>query len=193
MTKQGPGVGLKWIEGACSHISHAFTSSESHPVALTFRYAANFLVNLKWRDESWWSSTMTALRSTAAHLPRHLAQQMALERANNGLRAAAAVSASMHTQQAMDHSHGNNHQNQRSEQQVGSRGGRIDTAATAAAGSSGAVLRAAREDAELSSRADCQAAAPPTTIDGFKAHPLYVLLRHITKYQVSSVLHCDVA
>jgi hypothetical protein len=50
--------------------------------------------------------------------------------------------------------------------------------------SSEAALRAAREEAELAARAAQQAAGPPTTVEGFKGHPLYVLQRHITKYQV---------
>jgi hypothetical protein len=53
---------------------------------------------------------------------------------------------------------------------------------------SDAALRAAREDAELSARAAQQAAGPPTTVEGFKGHPLYVLQRHITKYQVGPAL-----
>jgi xeroderma pigmentosum group C-complementing protein len=57
---------------------------------------------------------------------------------------------------------------------------------------SDAALRAAREDAELSARAAQQAAGAPTTVDGFKGHPLYVLQRHITKYQVGSLLASSV-
>lgn len=47
-----------------------------------------------------------------------------------------------------------------------------------------AALRAAREEAELSHRALSQLHGLPTSIDGFKTHPLYILKRHITKYEV---------
>ena len=41
----------------------------------------------------------------------------------------------------------------------------------------------AREDAELKQRAQRERRGLPTTIEGFKCHPRYVLQRHITKYQ----------
>jgi hypothetical protein len=51
-----------------------------------------------------------------------------------------------------------------------------------------AALRAAREDQELSARAAAAAAGAPNNIEGFKSHPLYMLERHIAKYQVNFVL-----
>jgi hypothetical protein len=47
-------------------------------------------------------------------------------------------------------------------------------------------LRSAREDEELAAAAARQAAQPPSSIEGFKAHPLYVLQRHIPQKQVRS-------
>jgi hypothetical protein len=47
-------------------------------------------------------------------------------------------------------------------------------------------MRREREEAELSSRVTAQAAGLPTTIGGFKGHPLYVLARHVVKYQVGA-------
>lgn len=43
-----------------------------------------------------------------------------------------------------------------------------------------------REDAELEQKVVRERSGLPTTIDGFRCHPLYVLERHITKYQVGS-------
>lgn len=48
------------------------------------------------------------------------------------------------------------------------------------------AMRAAREEAELSYRALSQLHGLPASIDGFKTHPLYVLKRHVTKYEVGS-------
>jgi hypothetical protein len=257
----------------------------------------NFLVNLKWRDEAWWSETMAALRSTAAHLHPHLAAQVAAaaptaDTADAALAAAIVASLSDAAATAMAHVKGPPRKRRQQQQQLedadaeqqpqqqqqqaeeveldaaaaaaaqpqrkrtkrqqqqqqqpkqqpdqqqqqparksatpkgpgyaddnDSDGVTItedrpapappppaaaaanSAAAAAAAGRAGsaavsgdgvhdggsptaAALRAAREDAELSSRAAQQAAGPPTTVDGFKAHPLYVLQRHITKYQV---------
>ena len=45
-------------------------------------------------------------------------------------------------------------------------------------------LRSQREDQELQRRASSLMQDLPTTIEGFKAHPLYILKRHLTKYQV---------
>lgn len=45
-----------------------------------------------------------------------------------------------------------------------------------------AQLAAAREDAELAQRAQQAKRGLPTTIDGFKSHPTYVLQRHVAKY-----------
>jgi xeroderma pigmentosum group C-complementing protein len=47
-----------------------------------------------------------------------------------------------------------------------------------------ATLRAKREEAELATRITAQLAGLPSSIDGFKGHPLYVLGRHVGKYQV---------
>ena len=44
-------------------------------------------------------------------------------------------------------------------------------------------MAAAREDADLAQRAQQAKRGLPTTIDGFKSHPVYVLERHIAKYQ----------
>ncbi|EFJ49372.1 hypothetical protein VOLCADRAFT_89729 [Volvox carteri f. nagariensis] len=44
-------------------------------------------------------------------------------------------------------------------------------------------LRAAREAAELHQRGLSQLQGLPTSIEGFKSHPLYVLKRHIGKYE----------
>jgi Rad4 beta-hairpin domain 1 len=45
----------------------------------------------------------------------------------------------------------------------------------------GAAFRC-REDAELGERAVVDRAALPTTLEGFKKHPLYVLQRHMPRY-----------
>ncbi|GIL94232.1 hypothetical protein Vretimale_488 [Volvox reticuliferus] len=50
-------------------------------------------------------------------------------------------------------------------------------------GGNGADLRAAREAAELQHRGLSQLQGLPTSIEGFKSHPLYVLKRHIGKYE----------
>ncbi|KXZ44021.1 hypothetical protein GPECTOR_75g745 [Gonium pectorale] len=55
--------------------------------------------------------------------------------------------------------------------------------AAAAAAANGGDLRAAREAAELAQRGLSQLAGLPTSIDGFKSHPMYVLKRHIGKYE----------
>ncbi len=45
-------------------------------------------------------------------------------------------------------------------------------------------LREEREAAELAHKQQASQAGVPTSIEGFQKHPLYVLKRHITKYQV---------
>lgn len=40
-----------------------------------------------------------------------------------------------------------------------------------------------REDAELQERVTAEKRGLPNTVDGFKRHPLFILERHITKYQ----------
>ncbi|GLI64108.1 hypothetical protein VaNZ11_007283 [Volvox africanus] len=60
------------------------------------------------------------------------------------------------------------------------RSGRQDSGGVSA---SGADLRAAREAAELQHRGLSQLQGLPTSIEGFKNHPLYVLKRHIGKYE----------
>lgn len=45
-------------------------------------------------------------------------------------------------------------------------------------------MREMREEAELAQMARAQLHGLPTTIDGFKDHPIYVLRRHIKKYEV---------
>lgn len=45
-----------------------------------------------------------------------------------------------------------------------------------------ALLFPYREDAELGEQAVRDRAALPTTLEGFKKHPLYVLQRHIPRY-----------
>lgn len=65
-------------------------------------------------------------------------------------------------------------------------------ATTAAAAATPAALRAAREDAELAHRQLSQLQGLPTSIEGFKAHPLYVLKRHIGKYEVRRLRHLAV-
>lgn len=45
-------------------------------------------------------------------------------------------------------------------------------------------LRAKREDAELHQKAMSQMQGLPTSLEGFKAHPTYILKRHIGKYEV---------
>ena len=42
---------------------------------------------------------------------------------------------------------------------------------------------ACREDAEFRSKGLAEQASAPATIGAFKTHPLYVLTRHISKYQ----------
>ncbi|KAK9840463.1 hypothetical protein WJX74_010195 [Apatococcus lobatus] len=44
-------------------------------------------------------------------------------------------------------------------------------------------MRSQREDAELQQRVALEKRGMPTTVDGFKVHPMYVLERHIGKYQ----------
>eukprot|EP00955_Chlamydomonas_euryale_P072057 361277-Chlamydomonas_euryale.AAC.2 len=46
------------------------------------------------------------------------------------------------------------------------------------------AMRARREDAELRQRVAAAMSNLPTSIDGFKNHPVYVLKRHISKYEV---------
>ncbi len=45
-------------------------------------------------------------------------------------------------------------------------------------------MRAKREEAELATRVTAQMAGLPTSLAAFKGHPLYVLARHVGKYQV---------
>lgn len=52
--------------------------------------------------------------------------------------------------------------------------------------------RAAREEAELKHQ-EKVGLGVPTSIDGFKAHPDFVLQRHITKYEVRAVAACACA
>jgi hypothetical protein len=51
-----------------------------------------------------------------------------------------------------------------------------------------AALRARREDMELSHSHRVGLAGLPTSVEGFKAHPTYVLKRHISTYQVLLLL-----
>jgi hypothetical protein len=51
--------------------------------------------------------------------------------------------------------------------------------------SDAAALRARREDMELSHSHRVGLAGLPTSVEGFKAHPTYVLKRHISTYQVT--------
>jgi hypothetical protein len=151
---------------------------------------------------------MAALRSTAAHLPRHLAAQMAAQPAPAAAAAAADTEPAAAKQQQQEEplslqptakrrktkpaaQQADDNSSKHSPSQhpslpnpapanatVGSE------AAAAAAGGGDAALRAAREDAELAAAAARQAAQPPSTIEGFKSHPLYVLQRHIQQKQV---------
>ncbi|GFR39968.1 hypothetical protein Agub_g498, partial [Astrephomene gubernaculifera] len=56
-------------------------------------------------------------------------------------------------------------------------------AAAGGGGGGGEQLRAARESAELRQRGAVQLAGLPTSVEGFKGHPAYVLKRHIGKYE----------
>ncbi|KAF8070964.1 RAD4 [Scenedesmus sp. PABB004] len=70
-----PGV----VEGATARrqpLSYVVACQGGAPKDVTRRYAANFTVNMRWRDEAWWSGTMARLRSSSAHLPRQLAAQV---------------------------------------------------------------------------------------------------------------------
>ena len=70
----------------------------------------------------------------------------------------------------------------------GSAGPKAAVQRAAAAGQASAVahhqwLAAEREDRELEERAQRAKQGLPTTLDGFKAHSVYVLERHIGRYQ----------
>lgn len=62
-------------------------------------------------------------------------------------------------------------------------------AQAAAASAAAAAMRAKREEAELNHREKAGLAGLPTSIEGFKSHPLYVLKRHIAKYEVLTCMH----
>ena len=46
-------------------------------------------------------------------------------------------------------------------------------------------MRLKREDAELKLRSEAQLQGKPATVEGYKSSPTWVLMRHMTKYQVT--------
>lgn len=149
-------------------LSYVVAVQGGAPKDVTRRYAANYMATLKHRDEGWWGATMRAVRLPSAHLPPRLRAEV---------EEAAALAGSA----------------------AGGDGGSAETAAGGRDGGGGgglggggkgsegsaAVLRSKREDAELEHREAVHKQGVPRTIEGFKGHALYVLKRHIGKYQVS--------
>jgi hypothetical protein len=134
---------------------------------VTRRYSRNYQAALKHRDEEWWAATMRALRGAAgAHLPPALRASVS---AGGGVGAQVPVSAAAAAAAAGPSG---------SQAAAGGSGG------GAVAEGDSAALRAKREDAELSHREAAHRRGVPNTIEGFKGHSLYVLQRHISKYQV---------
>jgi xeroderma pigmentosum group C-complementing protein len=139
---------------------------------VTRRYSRNYMAALKHRDEEWWAATMRAARGAAgAHLP--LALRAAVEAAG----AAGGPGAGMAAAAAA--------QGPATAAGTRSSGGDVSVAAAAAGapGADAAALLAKREEAELSHREAAHRRGVPATIDAFKGHSLYVLQRHIGKYQ----------
>lgn len=171
---------------------------------VTNRYFSNALSLKKLRDEAWWEQTARALHSLPP-VGAHNAQASQVIRTDVGTqpqqRAAAGAAGwteggaegqggcgggVLQTSQAPDSAHSHSlslpdalKTGVTPDDDAGA-AERAEEAAAAAAAS----MRAKREAAELEHKQKTGLSGLPTSIEGFKVHPLYVLKRHITKYEV---------
>lgn len=152
------------------------------PSSYTCRYARSFLAAEKLRDAQWWDATLAGFQipepmefrpqsltapSTIPSVTRqHPTTPAATTRlpspplATQDLTVSQSAPSPLTTSPGMDSTpmpRGGNQQLLRS--------------------------ASAREDAELNQRVLAERRGLPTTIDGFKSHPLYILERHIGRYQ----------
>ncbi|GAB4822170.1 hypothetical protein N2152v2_009216 [Parachlorella kessleri] len=148
---------------------------------VTSRYSRSLLAAEKLRDSKWWEATLRPLRAkeVAATLT---AAAGAGASPVSAVPAAAVPSMKQERQQGQQEERPQQQLQQESQhgkqQGLGQQGGEgMETPHEAHR------LAAAREDADLAQRAQQAKRGLPTTIDGFKSHPVYVLERHIAKYQ----------
>lgn len=138
---------------------------------VTQRYVPSLLAVERWRAGAWWDQTLQPLRSreVAARLPA----SGAAARCNGG--------GGLANGHASREGSGRQHV---AELKVAPGGdGELARRMNKAAKTlSAQEMRAAREDAELGEKAVVDRSALPTTLEGFKKHPLYVLQRHIPRY-----------
>ncbi|KAK9845720.1 hypothetical protein WJX81_000463 [Elliptochloris bilobata] len=138
---------------------------------VTLRYVPDLRAVEKLRDAQWWTATLAPLRGTATTA----AAGASAHGAAHGL-------STPHAQGGAD--------GRRAPPGSGGNGGGGGTAGGGSGGGSGqgrgrdaAQLVAAREDEELRERRQAQDNDIPNTLPMFKAHPRYVLQRHLGTYQ----------
>lgn len=145
------------------------------------RYSSSFLAVEKLRDSEWWEATLRPLRSqeVAASIAAAAAQHLQGQ-AEVGPRA---LPPPRVESRGAGSGVGVQPPPSRSLPQPDAPRGWGAGAMQSSAAARAHKLLAAREDAELAQRAQLAQRSLPTTIDGFKSHPLYVLQRHISRYQ----------
>jgi len=155
-------------------LSYVVAVQGGAPKDVTRRYAASYTATLKHRDDAWWTAAMCALRDQTAHLPPGLQAAVAAS-------GAAAHAAAGGGGEAAGGGMG--------------RGGGAGSGRAAGPGgapaAADAALRAKREEAELAHREAAHRHDVPRTIEGFKGHAVYVLQRHVGKYQVRFACFAD--
>ncbi len=176
---------------------------------VTSRYLPDSTTVRKLRDAAWWDETVRTLK----HMQIGGPAGMPHEPNTNAAAAAAAATAAQSTTAAAGPSgagagtsaagtaaggpsttsHASPAKGSKKDSSKGAtKAGKAAKSAAAdgaAAAAAAAQLRDAREAAELSSKEQAGLDTLPTTIDDFKKHPVYVLKRHITKYQVPKYTH----
>ncbi|PSC69590.1 DNA repair complementing XP-C cells-like protein [Micractinium conductrix] len=122
---------------------------------VTQRYTSSWLAAEKMRDEEWWRLTLAPLRQREEAARLASAANAGASPGGSALQAGPVAAKAAQRQQQR----------------------------AAAAGRQEAKLAADREDAELAEREQRERATLPHTLEGFKAHQVYVLDRHIPKHQ----------
>ncbi len=138
---------------------------------VTGRYVGSLFAVKKLRDGPWWEATLARLSGAAAAAGSVSGQRPTAAGPASAAAPAAGTSAS--------------HRAAADSSLVAA-----DAAAAHEALQLQQSLRSSREDKELNQRSSSGLRDLPTTIDGFKSHPLYILKRHLTKHQVHEGKGC---
>lgn len=172
----------------------AFTAAGVKDVSR--RYAKDFERTLRGRDETWFAEVIAPLRAKVCFSPilsfvvlalfmrlvgYHACMQLCLLRVQQSMcgvvQAGAMVAPAAPPQSATQHN------NALPQAATGNVGATTEGPASAQQSAQIAQLAEKREDAELEQAELKQRQKLPQNIEGFRKHPLYVLKRHISKYQ----------